>query len=313
MIKTIVLLAAWICQQIMAIYLEKIQDDEERMAMGIAKLSLPLHVYNYFLKHFGLSAAADVQVALMLKACEVHVRSLPRVALYVSQLGLFDKEKPPPLDVRDTDFILHFLKELIRNGELVQDHGKKSIVKRVNVIKPEVSRVAAANAISSIFEKWLPDKGEEFVIKVKSVNNGDKGSKYIDLDFVLDMLMEPWTNIRLQWEEHARYLFHEFCGVYKVLQEVTFANDEGVKPSDAILGEVHKASAMDCIRRPMRTFQKGETKEEDSTGKSGQDQKKPKVVVGNPNKEPVCEAMNKKSFINVMHTINPSMPMKKVY
>lgn len=48
-----------------------------------------------------------------------------------------------------------------------------------------------------------------------------------DVDNLVDLLMEPWHTVRLNFEDHARFLFREFCGVHRVLQEATFANDEG--------------------------------------------------------------------------------------
>lgn len=48
-----------------------------------------------------------------------------------------------------------------------------------------------------------------------------------DVDNLIDLLIDPWHTVRANWEEHARFLFHEFAGVHRVLQEATFANDEG--------------------------------------------------------------------------------------
>ena len=48
-----------------------------------------------------------------------------------------------------------------------------------------------------------------------------------DVDNLVDLLMDPWHTVRLNFEDHARFLFREFCGVHRVLQEATFANDEG--------------------------------------------------------------------------------------
>lgn len=47
------------------------------------------------------------------------------------------------------------------------------------------------------------------------------------MDNLIDLLVDPWHTVRANWEEHARFLFHEFAGVHRVLQEATFANDEG--------------------------------------------------------------------------------------
>jgi hypothetical protein len=47
------------------------------------------------------------------------------------------------------------------------------------------------------------------------------------VDNLIDLLIEPWRNVRANWEDHARFVFHEYAGVHRVLQEATFASDEG--------------------------------------------------------------------------------------
>ena len=49
-----------------------------------------------------------------------------------------------------------------------------------------------------------------------------------DVDNLIDLLVDPWHTVRANWEDHARFLFHEYTGVHRVLQEATFANDEGI-------------------------------------------------------------------------------------
>lgn len=48
-----------------------------------------------------------------------------------------------------------------------------------------------------------------------------------DVDNLIDLLLDPWHSVRTNWEDHARFLFREYAGVHRVLQEATFANDEG--------------------------------------------------------------------------------------
>lgn len=296
---------AWACQMIMSIYLDKIQTDQERLEKGYPKLPMCAHAYNYFKETLGLALAADVQMAQLLKACESHVRKQPRVTLFANQLGLFHKDDPPPLDVRDTDFVLNVLQSLIDKGELCQQvDRRKSSTKIGESLKPDILRTAAVQTVQDIFSHWLTDGGEDYVIKVRSMAHSDKGSKYVDLDEFIEVLLEPWHNVRQHWEDHARFLFHDGCSVHRILQEATFANDEGVQASDTILVEVHKASASDCIRRPLRLFQKTEAAESEFGGVNG--------PVGNPNKESVCEVINFKQFIRVMLVINPELPMAEV-
>jgi len=115
----------------MSIYIDKIQTDAERQRKGRPKLPMPIHMYNYFKSTLGLALAADIQVALLLKACESHGRKQPRVTLFASQIGLFDKDELPPMDVRDTDFILHVLTVLIKSGELQPPPDKKKAITKL--------------------------------------------------------------------------------------------------------------------------------------------------------------------------------------
>lgn len=399
---------AWACQSILTIYLDKIEQDDLRRAAGLEKLSLPLHVYDYFHRVLGLSTAADVHVAQLIKACETHINKQPRVSLFASQIGLLRKEEMPSMDVRDTEFILQVLRLLQRHGELQSEMTKvmhqktrlnnlhnnqnsshnsttllannaanssstannnagassqavtttttaqsagqgphnsnssasanassnnnnsnlPSHIAHVAVhIRPEIARNVGAAITQHIFEKWLPDGGEDFIIKVKSMqqSGGELGAKYIDLDLFLETLIEPWHLVRWTWEEHGRFLFKQHCGVYRVLQEATFANDEGVQATDTVLAEMSRSVTFDCIRRPLRLFQAEEAavrsnpNDDDGKGgkgggggKGGRGSNGNKMGEGNPNKEPVCEMINRRKFTEVMRIINPSLPFKVV-
>jgi hypothetical protein len=173
---------AWVCQTILAIYLDKLQYDQDCQSKGIPKESLPSFLYSYFLKVMGLHSAADVQVAQLLKACESHIKKQPRISLFASQIGLINKDLPPSMDVRDTDFILQVLSTLIQQGELQSDaqkSGKRRNASMAVYIRPDISRIAAANTVHQIFEKWLPDGGEDYVIKVKSMQQSEMGARFI--------------------------------------------------------------------------------------------------------------------------------------
>ena len=91
-----------------------------------------------------------------------------------------------------------------------------------------------------------------------------------------------------------------------MLQEATFANDEGARASDAVIVEVQKKSASDCGRRPLRIFQKQEHGEEKEGSAAGV------TVSGNANRESVCELIGRKGFIACLQIINPSLKVKEV-
>jgi hypothetical protein len=299
--------AAWACQMIMSIYMDKIQADQERLRKGRQKLPMPVHMYNYFKQTLGLALAADIQVAQLLKACESHIRKQPRVALFASQVGLFDKDELPPMDVRDTDFVLHVLGVLMKMGEICAMPDKKKVhTKLGESLRPDVTRAGALQTVHEIFEKWLPDGGEDYLMKVRAMPHSDKGSRFVDLDEFVEILIEPWNLVRSNWEEHARHLFHDHSSVHRILQEATFANDDGLQSSDTILVEVHKASASDCIRRPLRLFQKSEAIDAEFGERGGGN------PVGNPNKESVCEVIDFKKFMDALLSIDPAMPMNEV-
>jgi hypothetical protein len=174
----------WTCTTIMNIYLDKIQTDEERQSMGLRKQSMSDHVYDYFLRITGLKSAADVHVAQLLKACESHNRRQPRIALFASQIGLINPEEPPTMDIRDTDFILHVLTSLIKQGELMPDLFKSlktrsAVIKSSVLLRPDVLRISAVHLVHDTFQKWLPDGGDDFVLKAKAMQSTEKGFRYV--------------------------------------------------------------------------------------------------------------------------------------
>lgn len=174
----------WTCTMIMNIYLDKIQMDEERASLGLRKQSLPDHVYDYFMRTTGLRSATDVHVAQLLKACESHNRRQPRIALFVSQMGLNNPEEAPTMDVRDTDFILHVLSSLLKQGELMPDlfkslKTKSAVLKSSVLLRPDILRISAVHLVQDTFQKWLPDGGDDFVMKAKAMQSTEKGFRYV--------------------------------------------------------------------------------------------------------------------------------------
>lgn len=295
--------AAWLCQSIMAIYMDKITVDAERVAKGLAKNHLPAHIFDYYRRQLHMDALADAIVAQLVRACEHHCKTLPRVALFASQIGLYEKEKAPNMDVRDTDFVLSVVAALMDLGELVEEKAsRRKLTKRSVVVKPDILRSAAIKTVENLFRAWLPDGGQDYVLKVKTMSHTEKGTKYIDVDEFIEILIEPWHNVRTCWEEHVAYLFREHCVVHRVLQEAAFANDNGVADKDTLLSQLSKASAKDCSRRPIRAFQQflGAGRSDSDSSRKGPDG-------GGAQKEPVCEAINRKAFLNIVLIVNPKM------
>jgi len=307
--------AAWVCQVILSIYIDKNEADQASLLRDKRpKISMAEHVHNYFKNTLGLASAADAQVAQLLASCEVYMIKFRRIALFASQLGLHDKENPPNLDVRDSGFILSIINNLIKLGELVSEKSssKKKISKTSSVvIKPDILRSAAVTTLQSIFDKWLPDGGHDYVLKVKAMPSTERGLKYIDLDDYVELLIEPWHTVRLTWEDHLSFTFHENCTVHRVLSEAQFANDAGMREKDTIVSQLSKSSATDCTRRRLRLFQKKEAQDHNSDDSAAVLRRAPGKA-SNSAKEPICELMNRKTFINTVSTLNPSLRYDEV-
>ena len=291
---------AWVCQTMMEIYFAKISADKEQVSMGLPKETLSVFTHRHFRTLTGLGSYADVQTMQVLAVCAAQKDPLiPRVGLFISQIGLRDKESLPSIDVRDTDFILEILESLLQHGELME---AKAAAKRTGKafgklqatttysavgIKPDILRSTAVHAMGNIFKKWaLPDGGEEYLVKIKSMPFSEKSNRHVDVDDMVALMMEPWQTIRANWEEHARYLFQVNCIIYRVIQEALFATDDGQLAQDAIVAEIKKNAAADCIRRPLRNFMLDKDKAPDAGG--------------NTNKEPVVEVMDRATFIKVL-------------
>jgi hypothetical protein len=78
-----------------------------------------------------------------------------------------------------------------------------------------------------------------------------------------------------------------------------------------VLVEMNRAVAADCLRRPLRSFQRVEDK-----GAGPQETDTRAVAPGdgntNTNKEPVVEAMSRKQFMDCLHSINPAITTQEV-
>lgn len=178
---------AWACQSILAIYLDKIEVDKERSSRSLPKFNLPSHIYEYYRNSLGLAAAADVQVAILLKACEAHLKRQSRISLFASQIGLLHKEENPNMDVRDTDFILQVLDSLVKQGELTTDNlkvnKKRNAIQFGTFTRPDITRSVAINVVYELFRSWLPDGGEDYAVKVKTMQPSELGPRFVVSSF----------------------------------------------------------------------------------------------------------------------------------
>lgn len=79
----------------------------------------------------------------------------------------------------------------------------------------DVIRAAAVSTVQEVFKKLLPDGGEDASMKVRAMPATEKGARFVDLDHVVQLSLEPWRAVRSNWEEHARFLFQRFCTVHR--------------------------------------------------------------------------------------------------
>ena len=293
--------AAWVCQSIMAIYMDKVEKDKEQLTRGLPRKPMCEHVYDFYLESLSMPALADAQAAQLIKACDFHMHNIRRVAIFASQVGLHDKESLPNMDTRDTTFIVSIIEYLMSLGELTTEKAsRRKLTKDSIVIKSDISRASAIKTTEHLFKNWMPDGGQDYAIKVKSMNASEKGPKFVDVDEFIEILIEPWHTVRFGWEDHIWYLFDEHCLVHRILSEYQFASDTGARSKDTTLSQLNKSSAKECTRRPMRLFQRLKFQ------KSGEDASH-KGAGNVQQKEPVCETLNRKVFINVVMLINPNI------
>jgi hypothetical protein len=218
---------------------------------------------------------------------------------------------------RDTDFILQVVSTLMNQGEILPPntpgaHDGATVVIRESpkkktsagsavhaaTYRPDIPRTLALQTVKDIFCNWLADGGEDYLMKVRAMPHTERGQRFVDVDLFIEILMEPWHTVRHNWEDHAKYLFHEHCSTHKVLQDATFANDDGLMATDSVLIEVGKVSAKDCTRRPLRAFTKPDFVD------------LPKG--GNVVKEPVVELVSRTIFNKVLLIINPTVSDREI-
>jgi hypothetical protein len=129
----------WIDQTILSIYCSKIRHDMQfsNKFLAVGKLDLAEFVYFHFQNMYGLPALTDMQVMVLLRACQYHASSSKRVFLFAVQLGLFRPDDPPDLDKRDTDLILTVIRSLMDQGELQPQHPHET--KQKFIVPPSMA------------------------------------------------------------------------------------------------------------------------------------------------------------------------------
>eukprot|EP01036_Dinobryon_divergens_P022911 gene22911-31215_t len=347
--------AAWAYNQIMSIYLDKIFMDREMERKGMSKQPLAEFTHAYFTKTAGLAACADVLTSQLFKACETQI-GLPRIAVFAAQVGLADKNQPPQLDVRDTEFILLLLskmndcqQEQLRLQAAAQE-SKAAGKRRGGVLAALLSKSAggalgsfgttadvlrsvatnhfvqmrmkltggdnitngqaAIAALQAVLKPLLPDGGED----IRAMPHTDKGVRFVDLDLVVQLALEPWRTVRSSWEEHAKFLYQQFCTVHKVIHDLSFASDDGSPAVDTLLSEVQKEASEECGRRPLRIFQKTEGQDMEN---AKEHRRAPAAMAAGQGahavtREPVVELMTREAFYAAVKLVQPYLTLHEM-
>jgi hypothetical protein len=302
---------AWLLRNIYVLYEDKIREDTKCAKQNKLPLPMGSHMYNYFLRTTGLQATADAQLAQFCLALRTNIYKHKRVMLFCHQVGVMGPgiAGTPALDVSDTAFILSVIQALIKKGELRPEAAPKGVTTSI-VFRSDVRRKVAIEIVPEILGKWLSDGGIDCVQKLRTVPGTDKGSKYVDVDTIIELFLDIWFTIRIEWEDHLSYVFSEHCSTFSVVREAAFADDKGNHDSDTVLVNVQKALADDCNRRPLRKIQDGVPAPNPGGSAEPEDPAAPGLQIkrssarvgsqqGNPNKEPVVDLLTRQDFIKV--------------
>lgn len=269
----------WTKQSIFSIYFSKLRNDAKysKSILCEGKRTLAGYLHEYYTTLYGLPMIADMQIMILLRACILYAGSSRRVWLFSEQLGLADPEKLPSYGIRDTDLILTVISSLQDQGEFQPVHPSSTIAKnrsysdRSNdytgtplsegeqkdenpgIISSYIKRASALITAQSLFEKWLPDAGTEYLSKIRAMPN-TKGSFHVDFDDFLEITMEQWSLVKGIWTEHLACLYHYNSSIFRVISEAQFATETGNPDRDTVLAQMIRDPSNPLGTRPVRLF-----------------------------------------------------------
>ena len=119
------------------------------------------------------------------------------------------------MDCRDGDFLLDIFRSLLRQRQLQEyraaiENKKKPKKKPSGTTQPQddtndelwsgfevtvhsqVLRSAAIVTVQESIGRFLPDGGQDYIMKVRAMAHSERGAKYVDLDELIEIVMEPW-------------------------------------------------------------------------------------------------------------------------
>jgi hypothetical protein len=210
-------------------------------------------------------------------------------------------------------------------------------------LRPDINRVLAVNVTQVIFSKLLPNSGLDLLIRANSLPATTITQDCVNIDDLIELLLEAWRSVRAVYEEHARYLFHMYCGTYRIVSEVQFASDTIVHgqialDQDSVVVQVPKNMVTDLPRRPLRILHKASSSSSSHDDNSSSELngnanngsllslKSPKAKEyrksqsynpannnnTNPKKDSVCDLLSKNNFHEIMKLVRPDLRMDVV-
>ena len=233
---------------ILSIYLDKLLYDRNCDDHGRSRLVLGAFPYKYLLKKFGLASLSDEQTTQLVKAVEHHRDTSKRVRLFGEWLGVDDKDRAPPFGVRDSNFVFGLLVALRRGNEfteaILQDKDQQI----------DINRKKAVETMKAIFGPILPDGGAQILHRVQNLPapTQSRNSRCVDLDDLLELTNATWADVNGTWRGHLEFLYFRHAHLYKVKEEMRFADDNGNVDRDVVLVQEDKVKSyvLRDARRP---------------------------------------------------------------
>lgn len=125
-------------------FLDKMKYDEVCDANQQARLSVPEFVYFFYCKKYGLEKLADLHTT-QLQLAMLHHRQHKRINLLAMFLGAYEVDNPPPLTLRDTNFLFLVLANL-RKYEAFNEKILQVCVCSSNISIQQTSKQGAIDA-----------------------------------------------------------------------------------------------------------------------------------------------------------------------
>ena len=239
---------------ILSLYLEKLMYDKLCDSNQKRRIELGAFPHKYLPEKFGLQNLADEQCTQLVAAVAYHKEASKRVRLFGEYLGMADFGRPPSFGVRDGNFVFGLLVALRKANEfteaVLQDKDQQI----------DINRKKAVDVVSSCFRPILPDQGAALLHRVQNLPppSVTRNVKCIDLDDLLELGHQTWASCSTNWRTHLEFLYGRHANLYRVKEEMRFANDNGVLSADVVLVQEEKARnyTLRDARRPLHGLPK---------------------------------------------------------